>query len=160
VRWQEFEQAAPELASRARTKFEETKLCLLGTNRSDGWPRISPCEVYLVRGELLLGMMWRSTKALDLLSDDRITVHTPQCDREAAGGDVKLYGRVVDVTDPQLRLVYGDTLEEAIDWRPKEPFHLFALDVQRASFISFGEGAEASRWTPEEGVVKLKHPDG
>lgn len=160
MRWSEFERAAPELAGRARGKFEETKLCLLGTNRSDGWPRISPCEVYVVRGELLLGMMWRSRKALDLLRDERITVHTPQCDREAAGGDVKLYGRAVDVTDPELRNAYGDRLQEAIDWRPSEPFHLFALDIERASFISFGAGAEALRWTPWEGMVTLKHPDG
>jgi hypothetical protein len=159
MRWEEFVRAAPELANRALERFEATRLSILGTNRRDGWPRISPCEVYVVRGELLLGMMWRSRKALDLIRDDRIAVHTPQCDREAAGGDVKLYGRASDVTDPALRVAYADTLQEAIDWRPTEPFNLFAVDIERASFISFGDGAEALRWTPVEGVVKLRHPD-
>jgi hypothetical protein len=59
---------------------------LLGTIRADGWARISPCEAYLVDGDLMLGMMWRSRKALDLLRDPRLTIVTPQADRDLPTG--------------------------------------------------------------------------
>jgi len=57
MRWGEFEAAAPELASFLRERLTATGILLLGTLRADGWPRISPCEAYLVDGEMLLGMM-------------------------------------------------------------------------------------------------------
>ena len=49
---------------------------MLGTLRADGSPRISPCEVDLVDGRLCFGMMWQSHKALDLLRDPRLAVHS------------------------------------------------------------------------------------
>jgi hypothetical protein len=112
-----------------------------------------------VDGELLLGMMWRSQKALDLLRDPRLAVHSAQCDREGTEGDFKLYGRVSDATDPDLRRRYGDVLQAKIDWRPEEPYHLFAVDVERAGYIRFGEGRRVLRWTPEAGTEGISHPD-
>jgi hypothetical protein len=97
MRWSEFSAAAPELAALGLDLFDATGLCLLGTLRRDGSPRISPCEPFVVDGELMLGMMWRSKKALDLLRDPRLVVHSPQCDRNGATGDFKLYGRVNEV---------------------------------------------------------------
>jgi hypothetical protein len=46
VRWEQFARAAPELAAVARSSFVTTRLALLGTLRSDGFPRISPIEPY------------------------------------------------------------------------------------------------------------------
>jgi pyridoxamine 5'-phosphate oxidase-like protein len=158
VRWHEFEVAAPELAADARRRFGETRLALLGTVAKDGWPRISPCEVYVVDGELLLGMIWQSKKALDLVRDPRLVVHSAQCDPDGADGDVKLYGRAVDMPDPVLREHYADRLEAQIDWRPTEPFHLFALDVERAGFVRFGKEPKALRWDPQRGVTELPPP--
>ena len=132
---------------------------LLGTNRSDGWPRISPCEAFVVNGELLLGMMWRSKKALDLIRDPRVTVATVQTDREPKYGDLKLYGLVSDVPEPERRQAYSDTLHAAISWRPSEPYHLFSFDVERARFISFGKEQKLLRWSAEDGVEVLQHPD-
>ena len=132
---------------------------LLGTNRVDGWPRISPCEAYVVDGDLMLGMMWQSKKALDLLRDPRITIATPQSDREPVHGDLKLYGVVVDVPEPSRRVLYSDTLQVAINWRPPEPYHLFAADITRAGFISFGKAPRLLRWSVEGGVEVLRHPD-
>ncbi len=159
MRWWEIEASAPELAALAVERFARTGVAMLGTLRGDGSPRISPCEVYAVDGELCLGMMWRSRKALDLLRDPRIVVHSATCSRAGDEGDVKLYGVAVEVGDPVLRERYADTLERAIDWRPPEPFHLFALDVRRAGFISFGEARRALRWTPERGLEAIRHPD-
>jgi hypothetical protein len=140
-------------------RLEATGIVLLGTLRPDGWPRISPCEAYVVDGDLMLGMMWRSKKALDLLRDPRLTIVTPQAEREPVHGDLKLYGSVFDVADPDRRREYGDTLQAAIKWRPAEPYHLFAVDVQRAGFISFGEKRRLLRWSRESGIEVLPHPD-
>jgi Pyridoxamine 5'-phosphate oxidase len=159
MRWSDFTTAAPELAGLAMDGFAEQHLCLLGTLRANGWPRISANEIYAVDGELLLGMMPASRKVHDLERDARLTVMTPQCDREARQGDVKLYGRAVPVTDGGLRARYADTLEAAIGWRPTEPYPLFAIDLDSASYISFGERRRLLRWTPEHGTERLRHPD-
>ncbi len=79
MNWQEFAESAPDLAALGREVFDEQHLCLVGTLRADGWPRLNPCEIYFVDGELLLGMMPNSRKAHDLVRDPRITVITPQC---------------------------------------------------------------------------------
>jgi hypothetical protein len=159
MNWTSFAEAAPELAVVGAELFDRTGLSLLGTLRKDGSPRISPCESYFVDGELMLGMMWRSMKALDLLRDARLVVHSTQCDREGTTGDFKLYGRAVEVTDPRLRVGYGDATEAKIDWRPSEPFNLFAMDIQSAGFIRFGDQRKVMRWSAEHGFERLKHPE-
>ncbi len=100
MRWSEFVAACPEIAEVAEARFRADELVFLGTIRPDGTARVSPCEVDVAEGELLMGMMWRSHKALDLLRDPRITVHSATADRTNPGGDVKLRGRAVDVSRP------------------------------------------------------------
>jgi len=58
VRWEEFAEACPQIADRAAERFRRQELCMLGTVRADGSPRISPCELDFAEGHLLLGMMW------------------------------------------------------------------------------------------------------
>lgn len=159
MRWAEFEAAAPELAALGMAGFREQNLCLVGTLAGDGWPRISVNEVYFPEGELLLGMMRSSRKSKDLGRDARITVMTPQCDREAKRGDFKLYGRAVEVTDPALRERYGETIFAAIGWRPVEPYPLFSVDIERAVYISFGDNHRLLRWSGDRGAEELIHPD-
>ncbi|MDQ6720233.1 MAG: pyridoxamine 5'-phosphate oxidase family protein, partial [Candidatus Dormibacteraeota bacterium] len=64
MRWEEFEVAAADLARLGRERLNRYQLCMLGTLRRDGSPRISPCEMDFAQGELLMGMMWQSPKAL------------------------------------------------------------------------------------------------
>ncbi len=118
MNWQEFESAAPELAALGKQAFDEQHLCILGTLRADGRPRVSPCEVYFVGGELMLGMMRDSRKSLDLRRDPRITVVNGQAERIPRFGDFKIYGRAIEVTDAAQREAYGQTIFAAIDWRP------------------------------------------
>jgi hypothetical protein len=139
--------------------FREQNLCLVGTLRADGWPRISANEIYFADGELLLGMMPRSRKSRDLERDPRITVMTPQCDREAKRGDFKVYGRALDVTDPDVRKHYGQTIYAAIGWRPEEPYPLWSVDVESAGYISFGEQRQLLRWSARSGLHAQRHPD-
>ncbi|MDQ4107513.1 MAG: hypothetical protein M3138_01740 [Actinomycetota bacterium] len=60
MRWVEFATACPEIADRAAERFRRQELCMLGTLRTDGSPRISPCELDFADGHLILGMMWQS----------------------------------------------------------------------------------------------------
>ena len=46
----------------------------------------------------MIGMIFRSAKALDLLRDDRATVHSWPPDNQGRKGDIKLYARAVAVT--------------------------------------------------------------
>jgi hypothetical protein len=159
MKWGEFQASAPELAELGLEGFREQNLCLVGTLRADGWPRISANEIYFFDGHLLLGMMPNSRKSNDLERDPRVTVMTPQCDREAKRGDFKLYGRALDVTDPEVREGYGRTIYAAIGWRPEEPYPLWSVDVESAGYISFGENARLLRWSPDRGLERLRHPD-
>ncbi|MEX0765290.1 MAG: pyridoxamine 5'-phosphate oxidase [bacterium] len=151
--WEEFTETCPELAEMAKKRFARDQLVLVGTLRTDGWPRISPCEVDIAAGHLFLGMMWRSTKALDLLRDSRVIVHSVQCDREAGEADIKLYGRAIEIGDPTLRKAFRDAIKARIDWAPDEPsFHLFSVDVERAACVAFSGGQRIMTWDSERGL--------
>ncbi len=153
MNWDAFATAAPEIAERAETRFRTDGLCLVGTLRRDGSPRISPCEIDVAAGELLLGMMWRSRKAIDLLRDPRFVVHSVTRDREGTEGDVKLYGRAIDVSAPDVRQSYREAIKARIGWAPDEPeYHLFALDVESAGYVVFGDERYALAWDPERGL--------
>jgi hypothetical protein len=155
VHWHQFERACPELAELAQARFAEDELVLVGSLRGDGSPRISPVEPDFVVGELLLGMMWQSFKALDLLRDSRLVVHSVPSDRLNPRGDVKLYGTATEVHDPGLRREYEEAIFARIDWRPSEPYHCFAVDVQQAAFVRFEEEIwEVWRWRQETGLRK------
>ena len=116
MRWDEFERACPEIGELARDRFARDQLVLVGTIRADGSPRISPNECDFAGGRLFVSMMWRSRKALDLLRDPRVAIHSVTCDKAGTDGDVKLYGRVVDERDPDVRSAFRDAIRARIDW--------------------------------------------
>ena len=139
--WQQFATHAPELAALGEAQFARTGLALVGTLRRDGWPRISPVEPFIVDGQLYLGMMWRSVKALDLLRDPRCVVHSTVSDRDGSEGEFKVYGRAVEVADLQERRRFGDAVYAAIGFRPEEPeFHCFAISIESVVFSQLRDG--------------------
>ena len=152
MNWGAFARASPELAALGWGRFHRHALCMLGTLRKNGWPRISPCELDLVGDELLLGMMWQSPKALDLLRDNRCVLHSCTSDRMGTEGDFKLYGRAVDRQHPDVRAAYRTAIKARIDWEPAEPFHLFSIDVESAGFTVFGEDGYQLAWDPARGT--------
>jgi hypothetical protein len=161
MRWEEFVEACPEIADRAADRFRDDELCMLGTLRADGSPRISPCELDFAAGHLILGMMWRSRKALDLLRDPRCVLHTCTTDRMGIEGDAKIYAHATDARDPTIRDSYREAVKARIDWAPDEPrFHAFAIDVDSAGFISFAEPRTVIAWDPQRGTRTLSFPDG
>jgi len=153
VRWDEFAAAAPELGSLGEERLRRSGLCLVGTLRRNGWPRITPVEPDFVEGELMLGMMWRSPKALDLLRDPRCVVHSVISRREGDEGDFKLYGRARQVDDPDVRARYRATIKARIGWEPTEPnYHLFAIEADSAGFVVFGRDRYTLAWDPDRGL--------
>jgi hypothetical protein len=162
MRWSEFTDACPEIAVPARERFVRDELVLLGTISRDGWPRISPCELDFVGGDLLMGMMWRSPKALDLLRGSPLLVHSVQADRKATEPDIKLSGRGVEVTDAATREAYREAIRQRIDWAPDEPeFHLFAFDVERAAVLTFADDRETvTTWDPDRGLARRTKDGG
>jgi hypothetical protein len=159
VRWDEFERACPDIATLARERFVRDELVIVGTIRRDGSPRISPNEVDFAAGRLFVSMMWRSRKALDALRDPRVAVHSVTANRMGTDGDVKLYGRLVDERDPEVRAAFRDAIRARIDWAPDEPsYHCFSLDVASAGYVRFGEGARALAWHPHRGLRELPTP--
>ena len=138
--WAEIEAAAPELAARARASFDAHKHKVLATLRRDGSPRISGIEASFADGQLLLGMMPGSRKALDLRRDPRLALHSPSVDPPeddpaSWAGDAKLSGRAVEVDDPALleRMGAGEDAGEA---------HLFRVDVTELVHTRVGEPAD------------------
>jgi len=161
MRWDEFASACPDLAALGEERLRGRELCLVGTLRRNGWPRISPVEPDFVDGELMLGMMWRSPKALDLLRDPRCVVHSVVSDRMGREGDFKLYARAVQIDDPARRARYRATIKARIDWEPSEPnYHLFALDVDSAGFVIFSGDRYGLAWDPEHGLRRWPQREG
>jgi len=98
-------------------------------------------EVINSEGHLYLGMMWKSTKALDLRRDSRCTVHSAVINRDGSEGDFKLPGRANEITDLEVRRRYVNVVYEKIGMRLEDPeYHLFSIDIQTAAFIGFQDG--------------------
>jgi Pyridoxamine 5'-phosphate oxidase len=153
VRWEEFKAACPELAGLGEERLRRQQLCLVGTLRKDGSPRISPCEPDFAAGQLFLGMMWQSWKARDLLRDPRCVVHSCTSNKDGTEGDFKLFGRAVDVREPELREAYRAAIKARLGWAPDEPnYHLFAIGVRSAGFVVFGDERYSLAWDPERGL--------
>jgi len=152
MNWGSFASVSPELAELGQARFQRQQLCMVGTIRRNGWPRVSPCELDFVGDQLLLGMMWQSPKARDLLRDSRCVLHSCTSDRHGTEGDFKLYGRAQDVQDSTTRAAYRAAIKARIDWEPDDPFHLFEIDVESAGYIVFGEQPLALAWDPSGGT--------
>jgi len=138
VKWETFEVGAPELAQLARMEFERHGMALVGTLRKDGSPRISCVLPYVLDGELYLGMMWRSRKAVDLLRDSRLVLHNPISTNQGDELEISLRGRAVEIDDEQTRQQYVESLPE---WEGRD-FHLFSVDIESVGLIRYERGEQ------------------
>jgi len=128
--WQQFAQQHPDLAAAVEAKLKATKHHVLATLRRDGSPRVSGNEVQFHDGDLVMGMMPDSMKALDLRRDGRYALHANPGDGSMEGGDAKLAGRAYEVVDPGALAAYAGAIE------PPEPFHLFRLEIDEVVLTS------------------------
>jgi hypothetical protein len=121
--WEQFTSEAPDLAASVRARFEATRHHVLATLRRDGSPRVSGTEVRFHGPDLIVGSMWQAVKARDLRRDSRFALHANPGDGSMEGGDVKVAGRAIEVTDPREVRAFADAEQ------PPEPFHLFRLSI-------------------------------
>ncbi|MEV5907987.1 pyridoxamine 5'-phosphate oxidase family protein [Streptomyces chartreusis] len=132
--WAAFTEAEPDLARTAEERFggggagvspaQHSTHHVLATLRKDGSPRTTGLEVRFLNGELWLGMMPDSLKALDLRRDPRFALQAnPGEGQSMGGGDVRIAGRAIEVEDPEQKAAYGEEVE------PPEPFHLFRTEL-------------------------------
>jgi hypothetical protein len=139
--WSEVEAAAPDLAARARRLLDAFTHKTLATLRRDGSPRISGTEIEFADGELWLGSMWRSMKALDLLRDPRFALHSGSVDPPEWKGDAKLAGRLEEVDAPE-----GETRS-----------HRFRADITELVVVQLGDPPDhivIEAWHEGRGVTR------
>jgi len=146
--WEELEQAAPEISARGRKLIEKFQFVLVGTLTKDGSPRISPVEAYIIDGHLLVNMIPRSLKALDLLRDPRIYVHAPVTAKEGSP-EFKLAGQARVLEDDTLRRKLDDLFWELIQWRPAADSHYFEVLASRVAYHRYGDDEVALRWSTQ-----------
>jgi hypothetical protein len=125
--WSEFEQAAPELATRARALFEAQKHLTIATLRRDGSPRISGIECVFEDGELWFGSMPGAVKALDLQRDPRFALHSGTGDSARWEGnpalwpgDAKLSGRAEPVSETRFRAEIAEVVTVRLGGDPPD----------------------------------------
>ena len=155
--WFEVERAVPELAAAVRARFEAHRHKVLATLRADGSPRLSGIETTFKDGELWLGMMPDSLKALDLRRDPRLALHTPPSDPDLTDPDARITGRAIEVTGPDAmaRLVEGD---ERHSEGPPEG-HVFRVDVTELLLLSIGDPADhlvIETWNEARGYSRVE----
>ncbi len=138
VNWQELEREAPDFASLAKDEFRRAGMALIGTLRRDGSPRISCVYPCVLDGNLYLGMMWRSRKAVDLLHDARLVLHNAISTNQGDETELILRGQAVEVDDDVTRRRYVAAVPE---WGGRR-FHLFALDLESAAVVRYEAGRQ------------------
>jgi len=136
--WGEFEASASDLAMLAQAEFERHGMALVGTLRKDGSPRISCVLPYVLDGELYLGMMWHSRKAVDLRRDPRLVLHNPISTNQGNEVEISVHGRAVEIQDEAIRQRCVDSLPE---WEGRD-FHLFSVDIQSVGLIRYERGEQ------------------
>ncbi|MFG3258520.1 pyridoxamine 5'-phosphate oxidase family protein [Streptomyces sp. NPDC048172] len=145
--WQGVQAAEPEFAKNVEARFGAYRHHVLGTLRADGAPRLTGIEADFRGGELWLGMMPNSRKALDLRRDPRFSLHAnPGGGTDMDGGDARISGHAVEVTAP-------DELAEWASHAPEgdipEEFHLFRTRIEEITRVSIeGEEIVFRVWNP------------
>ncbi|SEE32068.1 Pyridoxamine 5'-phosphate oxidase [Streptomyces sp. 3213] len=151
--WATFTAAEPDLAATVEERFGAFTHHVLATLRKDGSPRTTGLEVRFLDGELWLGMMPDSLKALDLRRDARFALQAnPGPGTEMGGGDVRVSGRAVEVTDAGVKGAYRKEVE------PPEPFHLFRTELTEVvrTYVEDEKYLVVQVWKPGEPVRILK----
>ncbi len=159
--WTTFEQAEPELASRARAIISATTNCVLATIRADGSPRISGIDPFFREGDLWIGSMPDSRKGADLARDPRIALHgipwesrrVKEGAEDPGDGDVKLTGRAVPLGDDEAsaRILAEYFAELGVD-QPEGGGDLYTIDLDTVVVISVADDQLViDRWSATQG---------
>ncbi|MEU8980149.1 pyridoxamine 5'-phosphate oxidase family protein [Streptomyces sp. NPDC048309] len=153
--WAALTTAEPDLAKTVEDRFGSFTHHVLATLRKDGSPRTTGIEVRFLHGELWLGMMPDSLKALDLRRDPRFALQAnPGAGTGMGGGDVRISGRAIEVGDDEraAKAAYVKEVE------PPQPFHLFRTELTEVvrTYVEDDTYLVVEIWRPGEPVRTLK----
>jgi hypothetical protein len=158
--WGEFARSEAEFARLVRARFDSHKHKMMATLRKDGSPRISGIEATFAEGQLWLGMMPDSQKALDLRRDPRVALHNAPVDAEMSEGDAKIAGRAVEHTDEGTKAAFSGVVKDATgEDVPPGPYHFFSIDVQEAVLTRVGDPADhlvIETWREGRGISRVE----
>ncbi|WP_406238191.1 pyridoxamine 5'-phosphate oxidase family protein [Nocardia sp. NBC_01009] len=160
--WSQFIEEAPQIAAVFARRHKATgNLCMLGTLRSDGFPRISPVEPIIFEDMLTIVGMPDTTKFKDLERDPRFCLHTATVDTKVGDGDAKLFGTVTDLRDKEVHARFAQRLfdDSGFDIRGQEFDHFFVADLTSASTVAVvDDHLDITIWKPGQGErVVRKH---
>ena len=153
VRWAEAARQAPELTDRVTERLTAYKHHVLATLTASGAPRVSGTEVGWWDGELWMGSMRDARKAQDLQADPRFALHSNPGDGSMRGGDAKVSGFVVEITDGPVL----DAFLAAND--VPQPLHLFFLRPLAITLTELTPGLDAlsiTSWRSGEAVSTIR----
>jgi hypothetical protein len=51
-----------------------------------------------------------------------------------------------------MREAYRAAVKARIDWEPTDPFHLFAVEIESAGFVTFHDDPCGMAWDPARGT--------
>jgi hypothetical protein len=160
ARWSEFERLSPHIAAVFKRRHAATgNLCMLGTLRPDGFPRISPMEPRFFEGDLWIVGMPGTAKFKDLARDSRFTLHTATVDTHVTEGDAKVWGTVEDVPDDALHHRYASALYEqtGFDIRGRTFEHFFRANLVGAAAVEINDGhLDITMWRDGAGERVLR----
>ncbi|MER7953382.1 pyridoxamine 5'-phosphate oxidase family protein [Streptomyces sp. NPDC096030] len=150
--WAAFEAAEPAFATTVRERFGQYTHHALATVRKDGSPRLSGIEADFRWDELWLGMMPHSRKALDLRRDGRFALlANPGSGTDMGGGDVRISGRAVEVTDQAGLERYAQAVGMPL------PFHVFRVEVTEVvRTLVEGDDLVVRTWSPGRRVRTIR----
>ncbi|WP_336086767.1 pyridoxamine 5'-phosphate oxidase family protein [Nocardia sp. SSK8] len=158
--WSQFTQEAPSIAALFLRRHQATRnLCMLGTVRADGSPRISPIEPMIFEDMLVLAGMPHTRKFDDLARDPRFCLHTATVDTEVTDGDAKLFGTVTDVSDEAVHRRFTQMLFEksGFDIREEKFDHFYVADLTGASTVEVDDDhLDITVWKPGRGETVVQ----
>jgi hypothetical protein len=81
----------------------------------------------------------------DLLRDPRILLRNAVCTSTGDEVEINLRGRAIEVHEPDRRQRYAAAVAE---WQERQ-FHLFAVQIESAALIRYGQGQQSVQLWPQ-----------
>jgi len=140
--WEQFEKAAPEMASFGLQRMSE-RVMYLGTVRRDGNPRVHPFTPFVSSGRLFAFMYPTSPKGHDLQRNGRYAIHSLVKDWNGSDGEFSITGKARLIEDQKTRAI----ATQGCPYAPKGTYVCFEFLVEECLIGRYVDGKpQYSRW--------------
>jgi len=145
--WEQFEKAAPEMASFGVQRMSEGVM-YLGTVRKDGYPRLHPFTPFVSSGHLFAFMYPTSPKGHDLQRDGRYVIHSLVKDMDGTDGEFMITGKANLIEDPQMRTLAA----KGCPYNPSGTYVCFEFFVEECMTNQYVNGnPQVTKWKESAG---------